>query len=185
MGVSSRPMRARARVGTQRIEPVRLLNSRHSKGVTLLELMIVITLVGILAVGASAAYRGYVDRARVEQAKQEIAYIALEVEKFDTRPDRPNGGFPNTLAELGLDPSYFLDPWGHPYRYQSVTGVGGARKDHNNVQLNNDFDLYSVGKNGDTNQTFTSTLSQDDIVRGLNGSYIGTPAEYAQLPDPY
>lgn len=154
---------------------------RCCQGVTLLELMIVTVILAFLTTVGSGAYSRYIDRARIARTTTELAALSVEIKKFDTR----NVRLPDNLAELGLDPQWSTDPWGNPYQYRNLgplVGVGGARKDHNNVQLNQDYDLYSLGNDGLTNQTFTATASQDDIVRALSGQWFGTAEEYSQNP---
>ena len=55
---------------------------------------------------------------------------------------------------------------------------GKVRKDKNLVPVNNDFDLYSMGKDGASTPAFTAKMSQDDIVRANNGKYVGLVADY-------
>ena len=53
-----------------------------------------------------------------------------------------------------------------------------VRKDHNLVPLNTDFDLYSMGPDGESASPLTAKASRDDIIRANNGSYIGTATNY-------
>lgn len=76
-----------------------------------------------------------------------------------------------------------LDPWDNPYQFLNFdslkgNGKGGMRKDKNMVPVNTDYDLYSNGEDGRTNQTFTSQHGRDDIVRANNGGYVGLASEY-------
>ncbi|MGA0853651.1 MAG: type II secretion system protein GspG [Luteolibacter sp.] len=60
-----------------------------------------------------------------------------------------------TTSDTPDDELDILDPWGSPYRYRKGT----------NAQ-NPDFDLWSIGKDGKTNETNPSTTleeNQDDI----------------------
>ena len=56
--------------------------------------------------------------------------------------------------------------------------MGMVRKDKNLVPINSDFDLYSMGPDGESVSPLTANSSRDDIVRGRNGDYIGNAAEY-------
>jgi general secretion pathway protein G len=40
------------------------------------------------------------------------------------------------------------------------------------------FDLYSMGPDGDSKAAFTARASRDDIVRASNGSFIGPVSEF-------
>jgi general secretion pathway protein G len=54
-----------------------------------------------------------------------------------------------------------------------MKGNGQARKDRFLVPLNDDYDLYSMGKDGTSSPPLTAKVSQDDIIRANNGSYVG------------
>ena len=61
----------------------------------------------------------------------------------------------------------------------SSTEAGDARRrDFLNELLNTDYDLYSSGKNGLSAALITEKQSEDDIVRGHNGSYIGLASRF-------
>jgi general secretion pathway protein G len=73
-----------------------------------------------------------------------------------------------------------------PYRYLKIDGedLKGSgkdqqmRKDHFMVPVNSDYDLYSMGPDGDSKAPFTATASRDDIVRANDGRYVGLASEY-------
>jgi general secretion pathway protein G len=52
------------------------------------------------------------------------------------------------------------------------------RKDHLLAPVNADFDLYSMGKDGQSMVPFTAKASRDDIVRANNGGYVGLVSDY-------
>jgi general secretion pathway protein G len=147
---------------------------RRTSGYTLLELTLVIALAGLLAGVAVPAYRGVVERARVNRAIADIGEITLQLYRWETNV----GAFPPTLAAAGLDNR--LDPWGQPYFYLelSTANPGDARKDKNLVPINTDFDLYSAGKDGQTAKPLTAQKSRDDVVRANNGAFIGLAQNY-------
>ena len=47
------------------------------------------------------------------------------------------------------------------------------RKDRFLVPINSDYDLYSVGRDGESVAPLTAAKSHDDIVRAANGAYVG------------
>jgi general secretion pathway protein G len=154
---------------------------KNRTGFTLVELMIVIAIIGTLAGIAVPILTKYVDMARVARAKIEIRTIEKEIISFEIEKDR----FPIDLAEIGLDG--MLDPYGNPYQYQPATYFDKKghekkstkmRKDHSLVPVNTDFDLYSMGKDGETTPPFTAPNSQDDIVRANNGQFLGLVSAY-------
>jgi general secretion pathway protein G len=46
------------------------------------------------------------------------------------------------------------------------------------VPLNSTFDLYSKGRDGQSQPPLTATASQDDIVRATDGNYVGLASRY-------
>jgi general secretion pathway protein G len=147
---------------------------RSQHGATLTELTIVATLAALLASVGLPAYRGYVERARVTRAVSDIGTLSLQLYRWQLA----NRDFPQTLAEAGLDPG--VDPWGNPYRYLEISQarIGQVRRDRNLRPINNDFDLYSMGPDGDTQTQLNGAQARDDIVRANNGAYIGIAANY-------
>ncbi len=147
---------------------------RRMRGFTLMELMLTVGLVGVLASIAVAAYQGYRERVRENQAAREIAAMAADIQRvaLDTR------AFPQTLADIGQ--AGRLDPWGRPYVYYNVeaNGKGGARKDHKLNPLNTDFDLYSLGKDGKSKPQITQKDSVDDMIRASNGRFVGKACDF-------
>jgi general secretion pathway protein G len=148
-----------------------LLARQH--GVTLLELMAAIAVVVVLASLAIPAFNGYVQRARVARAVSDIGTLSLNLYRWQSNTRT----LPATLAEAGLGGN---DPWGRPYVYLRVEGakIGQLRKDGNLVPINRDFDLYSMGADGESVGPLTAKKSRDDIVRANNGAYIGLAANY-------
>ncbi len=149
---------------------------KEQHGFTLLELMVAVVLVGILVVTAVSAYSGVVERARAARAIGALGEIHIAIQKFLLVENR---GYPANLAEVGLD--NLIDPWGNPYQYLVVEGLGNngaVRKDKNLVPVNRQYDVYSMGKDGVTASPFTSTLGRDDIVLAGDGSYFGLAEDF-------
>jgi general secretion pathway protein G len=146
-------------------------------GFNLLELLIALSLIGVLAAVAYPSYMQHVDKGRNAIAAADIASIEQGIERWYVAFNR----YPADLAEIGL--GGMLDPWDNPYQYLRIHGAGllgkGAlRKDKSLVPVNSDFDLYSMGKDGASAAPFTAKASLDDIVRANNGGYIGLAADY-------
>jgi general secretion pathway protein G len=150
---------------------------RRRSGFTLLELMFSVCVCTLLVAIAVPTYSGVIGRQRTTRAIADIAQIAIRIERYRTT----NGGdAPLALAELGEIPQ---DPWGRDYQYLSfdadIPGIKGLiRKDHNLHPLNSQFDLYSLGPDGESRAALTAKASRDDVVFGRDGGFIGPASEF-------
>jgi len=145
------------------------------RGITLLELLLVLAILGVLAGMASVAYNGYIDTARITNAEKQIRMISLTIDDYYTEYKQ----YPATLSEVNIN--QLKDPWGNPYHYLNIASagnLGAVRKDHNLVPLNTDYDLYSSGKDGESAAPLTAKASLDDIVRANNGGFVGLASDY-------
>lgn len=146
-------------------------------GFTLIELLVVIAILGTLAGIAMPIYSNQIEKARIVKAIAEIAIMQKEIALYDG--EESDNFLPNTLDDIGR--GNLLDPWGNAYRYlnfATIDGIGLARKDRFVVPLNSDYDLYSMGKDGETAIPLTVGVSYDDIIRANDGRFIGLASEY-------
>lgn len=145
------------------------------RGITLIELLIVVMLMSLLTTFAVPAYNGYVERANIAKAIADIKTLELSIEQYRLRN---NDRLPPDLDALGIDVP--VDPWGQAYVFTDLrtVGVGGSRKDGRLKPINTDFDLYSVGKDGQSRSPLNAKASRDDIVRANDGAYVGLAEEY-------
>ncbi len=152
---------------------LRQCGGMRTLGVTLVELMIAVALVGLLAAIAVPSYESYLRKAKMAAAKKDILEISLRLDRVFMAV----GAYPASLAALGSVP---LDPWGAPYRYLSMDGatVGQKRKDKSLHPLNSDYDLYSMGPDGASQTALTAKASRDDIIRANNGGFVGVAEDY-------
>ena len=144
------------------------------QGITLVELVfIMLILVTIAAIGFPA-YTKYRDNARLTQAISDLRTMEHDILIYQAY----SGTFPTSLADVG--DNNLLDPWGYPYRYLNISLAqqGAVRTDQHGNPLNTDFDLYSVGADGQTNPQINYPTSLDDVIRALNGAYIGLASEF-------
>lgn len=146
-----------------------------SRGFTVLEMTVALALVGILTSIALPSWTAFRTRALTQQAVQDITVMQVNIKRFqdDSRT------YPASLADVEL--AGRLDPWGRAYRYLKLEGTnsnGQARKDHSLVPINSDYDLYSVGPDGETVSPLTAAKSQDDVVRANDGRYVGVASAY-------
>ncbi|MEX2222853.1 MAG: prepilin-type N-terminal cleavage/methylation domain-containing protein [Candidatus Rokuibacteriota bacterium] len=148
--------------------------ARQSRGLTLVELLIVMAIIATLASIAVPIYADLTERARVARAIAEIRILDSEITAFEG----VNGRLPDSLAEVGR--GTLKDPWGNPYEFLNFEtgGKGKVRKDHSLHPLNSTYDLYSMGKDGESQAPLTAKASRDDIIRANDGGYIGFAAGY-------
>ena len=152
-----------------------------SRGLTLVEVTIGVALIGVLASVAIVVYGSTVEEARITRAIADIRAIESELSTHEAE-----GYLPDTLDEIGFGDR--LDPWGSPYRYLDFDlvgrGKGGgglpgkARKDRFLVPLNSTYDLYSVGRDGDSKAPLAAKASHDDIVRAADGAFVGLATDF-------
>ena len=119
---------------------------RGDRGFTLTELIVVVLIVGILCAIAVPVYSKFIGKARSVQAVTDIN--ALEKEILMYKYEDPNQRLPATLSQL--TPADITDSWGRPYQYAPLGGSTPPRQDHFSVNLNSDYDLYSLGEDGQT-----------------------------------
>ena len=145
-----------------------------AKGLTLVELIIAVAIIGVLAAIAIPAYEDYTEKARVNSAAIEIAAMSSAIIRYQL----DESSYPDTLADVGFGGK--LDPWGNAYRYLNLdkNGNGGARRDKNLNPLNTDFDLYSAGKDAKTKLPISQKDSLDDVIRVFDGKFINLASEF-------
>ncbi|MBN2328051.1 MAG: type II secretion system major pseudopilin GspG [Candidatus Omnitrophica bacterium] len=123
-------------------------NKRTEKAFTLVELLLVVTILGILAGAVMVNFSGRTNEAKITRARQDIQNIGMALSMYEIQI----GSYPTSdqgLDALVNDPGVegwtkpftqqktFKDPWGFEYRYSSPGDRSGM-----------DYDLYSVGPDG-------------------------------------
>ena len=123
------------------------------RGFTLIEIMIVITILGILAVVITPMLMDLPQKARISKAKQDIAALSLSLNRYSL----DNGSYPTTdqglqaliekpqsdPAPMNYNENGYLekkqlpkDPWGRDYIYKSPADNGDP------------FEITSLGPDG-------------------------------------
>jgi general secretion pathway protein G len=146
-------------------------------GFTLVELLMAVAAVAILAAIAIPQYSQYQYNAQVAVAVRDLGALEFDIDRYYTL----NNQYPAALADLGMNPAAFVDPWGFPYQYLNHAGVNGKgsfRKDRNLNPLNSDYDLYSLGRDGVTKMQITQKEALDDVIRAGNGGYLGLASAF-------
>jgi general secretion pathway protein G len=160
-------------------EPPAAHNPNHTRfgGFTLIEILMVVAILSTLSAIAVPAYNNYREKAEIARAVSEIKILSEEISAYAAGN---NTALPITLNDIGR--AGLLDPWGNPYKYLNYATVHGAgdgiRKDRNLHPLNSDYDLYSMGKDGQSQAQITTPFSRDDIIRASDGRFIGLAANY-------
>jgi len=153
---------------------------RWTRGFTLAELIVVITIIGILSTIGVNVYKHFIDSARNTRAVAEIRMFEKEIMNFLNDTEK----LPYNLDELGR--GFALDPWKNDYQYINFDSPGaednrrtkGAKGKGKGSPLNSDYDLYSMGKDGMSEPVLTDDASKDDIIRADDGGYTGLASEY-------
>lgn len=87
---------------------------RSSAGFSLIEVMVVVVIVGMLAGAVALKVGGYMETARANRAKSDIASIVDAIEAYHLMHSR----YPSNEEGLsGLPLDQTNDPWGRPYGY--------------------------------------------------------------------
>ena len=154
--------------------PPRIRSPRlaRSRGFTIIELMTVVTVLGGLAAMAVARTQYTVEQAKIARAIGDIRALQSDIVGYQAAGQV----LPATLTDV--DRAGLLDPWGRPYVYENLTTGGAPRTDVFGVPLNTEFDVYSLGPDGASGASLTAGPSQDDVVRGSDGSFIGRASRY-------
>lgn len=150
----------------------------RQRGITLLGLMLALAVIGVLAAIAIPSYGNMTERMRVTTATRELVAISQAVERFRTIN---NFQYPASLADLPASAAVpAADPWGNPYQYLNfdIGPHNRIRKDQNLHPLNTEYDLYSMGPDGQSRAPLTAAHSRDDIVWGRDGSFVGKAVDF-------
>ncbi len=158
---------------------------QRSRGFTLIELLIVIMMIATLTAIGIPVYANALNNAQVTKAIADIHIFQKEIAFYHLF----NGRVPDTLAAIGR--ANWRDPYGNPYEYLSYAlakksnkwggtkeGTAKPRKDRFLKPLNSDYDLYSNGKDGQSKEALNAKESWDDIVRAVDGGFVGLASEF-------
>ena len=160
---SPRPVRRSVKLG------------RSQSGFSLVELLIAMAIVVTISAIAVPSLLASIYQAKIARAVGDIHTIEDDIAFYELI----NSKLPDDLSQAG--DGNLNDPWGNPYHYlnhATMKGNGLARKDRFLVPLNDDYDLYSMGKDGTSVPPITAKPSQDDVIRAAQGSYVGLAVNF-------
>ena len=137
----------------------------------------VVAMLGVLAALAWPAYGDRKEKVRVRKAMDDLRLISLMIDNYQL----DYGTYPPNLAAIGNAGTH--DPWGQPYVYlnlqdPALKGKGQSRKNKNLTPINSDYDLYSMGKDGESMGPLTAKASRDDVIRANDGGFYGLASDY-------
>lgn len=146
----------------QRIPSVPFESIKRSRGLTLIEIMIVVVILGMLALAIIPNITGRTDQAAVARARSDIQSLSSQLELFKTDNFRYPSGDEGIEALVQQPPNvknypkggYIkklnTDPWGNDYLYFSP--VEGA-----------DYEILSMGSDGmEGGEGFAADISSLD-----------------------
>ncbi len=150
---------------------------RATAGFTLLEILAIVAILGILASIAIAIYQDYKTKAKNSAAIAQVTNLSMALTNYRAE----QGVYPDDLSQMPGGQQ--LDPWQQPFQYLNIENGGSnwhgqCRRDRNLNPLNTDFDLYSMGADGQTAKQVNAQVSLDDIIRANNGSFVGLGADF-------
>lgn len=128
----------------------------RQRGLTLIEIMVVILILGLIASAVGTNVFGLFAQSKVDQAKTEIITIKDAIGLYAGK----NGGYPETLVELTTPFNYLknvdkgenpVDPWGRPYEY---------------VVDDNEEDGFIVWSRGEKQDDESDDIRSNEINRG-------------------
>jgi len=144
---------------------------------TLIELILVMSIIGILTTLAVPNYGRVKEKAQIARAIGDVDTLQQDILDFRLA----NGRLPGSLSEVGRGD--YLDPWGNPYEMVLVSyGPSGKaigfRKDRFLNPINSDYDLWSMGPDGQSQAALTTGSSRDDIIRANDGGFVGIAEDF-------
>ena len=127
----------------------------RSKGFSLLEIMVTITIMTMIMGAVGVGVMGYLDKSKIKQAKIDIGTISNALDLYKTEfgryPDSDDGLSRLVEEKILKEKKVPQDPWGNEYVY---IYPGSNNEDG--------FDLYSFGPDGKEGGNDDITNWEDD-----------------------
>ena len=142
----------------------------NKRGFTLIEILVVLTILLALSMLGLSTLTEFKTRARINRAAAEIRFLEREINAHALE----TGTLPGSLADLKIQS--LRDPWGRPYEYHPYDA--GNMRERAGLELNNDYDLYSLGLDGLFNRSIAQPGGKDDVIRVNEGRWVGLAENY-------
>jgi general secretion pathway protein G len=113
-----------------------------------------------------------VTKAQVSRAQADIRTLEKDITAYLI----DKNVLPPSLKAIGRGD--LSDPWHHPYQYVNFKVGGTPYIDGVTMDLNTDFDIYSMGKDGASTKSLADPSCKDDIIRAGDGGFVGLGKEY-------
>jgi len=155
--------------------PVPLVPKKCYSGFTVLELLISVSVIGILAAIAIPNVIKYKNNAQIGAAKVEIRLTQKKIDFYfmDTQI------YPDSLGDIGL--SSRNDPWGNPYQYLKIAGVDFPVDDSENGNSDTITTIMGRGKKDKDKEKGWRDLIK--IIRGRIKSKKGDKDKEEEIKD--
>lgn len=148
---------------------------KYSQAFTTIEMLIGMTIMIFFFSTTISMGSKIADGIKSRTVIDDLIAIQSEIESY-----RITNNYPDTLDDIY--PTTQLDPWGTPYQYLRIAGgknnVTDKQRKYKNLKINTDYDLYTMGPDGETASPLTAATSRDDILRGRNGRFIGYVTDF-------
>lgn len=149
--------------------------SLFEAGVSAYEFVLALCIIAILASIAVPAVNDHNRLNQVEIARKDIVSIARQIDHFYEKHQH----YPQSLGELNIR---IKDPWGNPYQYINLSQTHSVRDsmrlDSRRRPVNSDYELFSLGADGRTQNLIQDLTSRDDIIRANNGKFMDLAEKY-------